>query len=278
VSRVKLAALVSTIVTLGAIAAVEAQDAVHTVTVEVQKGGVITVTGAEALQGGQTRFALKRAAGAPRDPDLNLLALDAGKTVDDFKALLAKRDLFGLFDLGSVDLGTGRAATLALKPGTSYVLAETSNDDPAKWQVISFTTAATTSAAQAPAPAATVRMVDFRFRGDTRLPRRGTVRFANEGQAPHFAIAAPLRKGATNAKLRQAFNSTSERVFERRINRLVQTSRATTPQGDVEAGAVNDQEVRFTKTGRHVLICFFPAGEDGRTHAQLGMWRTVSVR
>ena len=59
---------------------------------------------------------------------------------------------------------------------------------------------------------------------------------------------------------------------DRQLGRLLDFESGTEAQGLVTRGAVNYNEVRFPKRGRHVLVCFF----DG--HNAQGMYRFVRVR
>jgi uncharacterized cupredoxin-like copper-binding protein len=111
-------------------------------------------------------------------------------------------------------------------------------------------------------------MRDLRFGGDRTLPRRGTVRVSNAGWAPHFALALPLRKGAKQAAVARALRRPSDRA----LNRLLDFSKGSELTSIVSRGASADQEIRFRKSGRHVLVCFF----DG--HNAQGMYRFVRVR
>jgi hypothetical protein len=111
-------------------------------------------------------------------------------------------------------------------------------------------------------------MVGLRFRGARSLPRRGTVRVTNEDGVAHFAIAFPLRRGVTAARLGRALRSNSEAAFGR-----VVAGAPYSLQNLISGGrTANDNEVRFTRAGRYGLVCFV------YEHHRLGMYRIVTVR
>ena len=82
-----------------------------------------------------------------------------------------------------------------------------------------FTPLATTGApngAAAPAPDATIRMVDYGFRGVATLPRNGVIRVANEGDAYHFAARLPgAHRARAPSRSGRALRSGSERAVGR---------------------------------------------------------------
>jgi hypothetical protein len=208
------------------------------------------------------------------------LLLNAGVTREEFEAAIRQDDrtdgtsAVGLVSIqGSVSLDSAatRAVTFTLRPGLTYlVMGEVSRGDD-RPPVRSFTTLTTTGAqngAAAPAPEATIPMRGLRFRGDTTLPRQGSVRFVNADGVPHFALGFPLRRGTTNRQLGRAVRSPSEAAFRR-----ISAGPPLTVQSFISGGNVtNDTEVRFPRGGRYGLVCFF----DG--HERLGMYRVVTVR
>lgn len=251
---------------------VQAQGAPPTVTITANPRS-LALRGAEAIQAGPTRFDVRRS--NRRDHDVAIAALRPGRTVAEFERVLRRvRNPDVLFELVTVDGGVGLlatrsrgAVTFALKPNTSYVVIDTASENPRRWPLTSFTVGAATGTAVAPRPDATVRMVDFRFRGASTLPRSGTVQFQNRGRAPHFAIAFPLRRGADSDGAERAIR----RNQESRFNRFV-AGPPSEPQTLVTTRATNDNELRFDRPGRYLLVCFFNG------HNQRGMYKTVRVR
>ena len=111
-------------------------------------------------------------------------------------------------------------------------------------------------------------MRDVRFGGDTRLPRDGTVRVRNIGWAPHFAIAAPLRANARKRAVGRALLANRDRA----LGRLLNFRNSLELTNILTRGASADQEVRFARRGRYVMVCFFEG------HNAQGMYRFVNVR
>jgi hypothetical protein len=260
----------------GGAAAAGAQDAPPTVKVALSKTAV-KLEGAEALKAGPTRFEFTAANGKEQIGEL--LALAPGKTVDQLREAIAKGPA-AVLQLGSLEVGvtlagkdTKRAVTATLKPGVTYAMMQVTADDPAKWVFTAFTVGQETGTAVAPKPDATVKLVDFGFKGSKRLPRKGVVRFENRGRAPHFVVAMPLRKGADPKAAVRAVIKNQEKRFESMAG-----GTASEPQGLITGGAVNDVELRFRKRGSYVLACFFSLGPNEKPHSARGMVRAVTVK
>jgi hypothetical protein len=271
-----LIAGVATLALAGVAAVATAQQAPPTVTVALGKTAV-NVTGAEALQAGPTRFEFSVADGKEQVGEL--LALKPGKTLEDLEEALPKGP-GAVLQLGSLEAGATllaksdkRALTVTLDPGVTYAAVQATADNPRKWVYSAFTVGQETSAAVGPRPDATVRMVDYGFRGSKTLPRDGVVRFENRGNAPHFVVAFPLRKRADAKAAVRAIKRNQEKRFQRTMS----GGPPSEPQGLVTGGAVNDVEVRF-KRGKYVLACFFSDGPRAKPHSARGMVRAVTVK
>jgi hypothetical protein len=272
-----LIAGVATLALAGVAAVAGAQEAPPTVTVALGKTAV-TVTGAEALKAGPTRFEFSVADGKEQVGEL--FALNPGKTVADLEEALPKGPGAAL-QLGSLEAGVTllsrndeRALTVTLEPGVTYAALQVTADNPEKWVFSTFTVGQETSTAVGPTPDARVRMVDYGFRGSKTLPRNGVVRFENRGNAPHFVVAFPLRKGADSKAAVRAIKKNQEKKFMR----TMAGGPPSEPQGLVTGGAVNDVELRFAKRGKYVLACFFSNGPRDKPHSARGMVRAVTVK
>jgi hypothetical protein len=255
---------------LGAAALVSAQGTPPTITVTAG-GNSLTVTPAGTVASGPTRIEFVRTAGGP---SLSVGALRAGVTVEAFTAALRRSDNEAL-DLIQIDAGADLDAdqprwtsTALLRAGSTYVAVNTEGENRAAFEVTPFTVGPTPNGATAPRADATVTMVDLRFTGASTLPRNGSIRFRNNGWAPHFAVAAPLRSGATSAEIGEALKSTRQR----KLAQLLDFSNAGEPQSLISRGADTVNQVRFPKSGKWALICFF------ENYAQQGMYRVVNVR
>lgn len=269
--RVVVVVLAAVVVALGVAAAVSAQAPAPTVPITASETTLnVGVTG--PLAAGPTRFEVTNEGGD--ELEITIGALRPGVTLEQFRAAL-RSDPESAIELVHIDGGAAltadqqrRAVTFRLRPNATYVVANIAGDNPADWEIADFTVGGQANGASVPEADARVRMVDLRFRGAKTLPRRGIVRFENDGWAPHFALAVPLRRGARKGEVATALRLNRERRLEQLVN-----FRATTePQSLITRDAVNFSEVRFPRRGRHVLVCFFEG------HNAQGMYRFVRVR
>ena len=265
ISAVSLAAVLCVV---GAVAA--AQGPPSTVTVSAT---ATAITGPAApVAPGATRFVFS-STDAKIEFSVFLAALEPGRTVDEVTAAMHASpgralELVQVAASATLAPGAQRAITVEIKPNTTYLLVnDGGSQDPGDIVTSQLATGGVATGAVAPSPDAEVRMRDLRFGGDRTLPRRGTVRVSNVGWAPHFALAIPLRKGARRTAVGRALLHSSERV----LNRLLNFSRASELTNILSRGASADQEIRFGKSGRHVLVCFF------ERHDAQGMYRFVTV-
>jgi hypothetical protein len=257
---------------LGAPSAGFAQQSPPTVTVTA--GQTTLAVGATGpLPAGPTRFEVVRAGGG--ELSLAIAALRPGVTREQFTSTLRSRDLTAAaIELVHLDSGVSlfeqdrrRAVTIDLRPNSNYVVINLSGNRASDFEIADFSVSGQSSGALAPRADARVHMVDLRFRGATALPLRGVVRFENSGWAPHLAIAAPLRRGASTRAVARAL-----RRFDERLVRLLDLDSSIQPQAAITRGAVNYNEVRFPRRGRYVMFCLVE-----RHHAQ-GMYRFIHVR
>jgi hypothetical protein len=257
VRRLKLAC--GAILLLGiSVTVAAAQAPVPTVAVTAS-GSSITLTPSGALAAGPTRFTF---AGKG---EFDLVTLRAGVTVDQLRQTLSRSQdaALGLVFIEASAPEPGREVTVDLRPNTTYVAVSIAGRSSA---LTSFATGAP-SGAQAPAPDARIRMVDYAFKGANTLPRNGRIRVANRGSTFHFALAFPLRRGVSNTRVGRVFRGGNEKA----LGRIV-AGPPVTVQGVISQGSTNDNEVRFARKGRYAFVCFF--GE----HNRLGMYRVYKVR
>jgi hypothetical protein len=256
------------VLALGVAAAVSAQGPAPTVTITATATS-LNVGTSGPLDAGPTRFEVVRAGG--ESAEIAIGALRPGVTLDQFTTTLEREDeaaieLVHLAGGASISAPSRRrVVTFRLRPNSTYVVISIGGERPA---VATFTVGGQANGAALPRADARVRMIDLRFRGATRLPRRGVLRFENAGWAPHFALAAPLRRDAR----RRAVGAALRRNNERRLGSLVDFGAAIEPQPLMTRGAVSYNEVRFPRRGRYVMVCFFEG------HNAQGMYRFVRVR
>jgi hypothetical protein len=267
-----LRAAVAVAVCLGvAVGVAAAQAPVPTVTITASATAV--TASPTPVAPGATRFEFVSTA-QRGDVGVFLAAVKPGRTVDE--AIVAVRQnpgtSFEVIDIvASAGLAPGsrRAVTTEIEANRTYLIVnDAGRQNPADWAITTLATGGSPTGASAPRPDAVVQMRDLRFGGNNTLPRRGTVRVTNIGWAPHFAIAAPLRSRARPAAVGRALRRNQERALGRMLdfrNSLELTNILT-------RGAAADQEVRFNRRGRYVLVCFFEG------HNAQGMYRFLRVR
>jgi hypothetical protein len=231
---------------------------------------------------GPTRVLLRNDS-ASEPADTSLVALRAGRTVDDLRAALASttRGPTGLKDAVTFEAGTTLlpsqtyVSTIALRPGATYA-AISFAENIAESTVATLAVGAQPGGGSRPTPDARVDLVDYRYRMPATLPRRGTIRFRNLGRRLHIAVAIPLRRGVNTRtvvrRLRRADDPTA-------VARFVRANDVFEPLGIVSGGTVSDVEVDFRRPGQWVFACFVSDGGPGnRPHNRLGMVRGFRVR
>jgi hypothetical protein len=268
----RAAVLMAAVVGLSLVAvSAGAAQAPPTVTVTVTES-TLTVGAAGPLASGPTRFEFVNADGGA--PELAVAALRPGVTLGAFSAAVrsspdAAIEMVHLDGGASFSPGQARRiVTMNLRPSSMYVVINLAGDNPQGWEITPFSTSDQANGASAPSADARVRMIDLRFRGARTLPRDGVVRFENAGWAPHFALAAPLRRTARQRAVARALRGNRQR----QLGRLLDFSRSLEVQSLITRGAVDYNEIRFPRRGRYVMVCFF----DG--HNTQGMFRFVRVR
>jgi hypothetical protein len=269
--RVAAVVLAAVLVALGVAAAVSAQAPAPTVAIGASESTLnVGITG--PLQAGPTRFEVTNEGGD--EMEISIAALRPGVTPEQFTAALRTPSSEGAIELVHIDGGVAltadqerAAVTFRLRPNTTYVVVNLAGERPADFEVVDFTVGGQANGATVPEADARVRIVDLRFRGAKTLPRRGVVRFENDGWAPHFVLAAPLRRDARKRDVAAALRGNRFR----RLEQLLNFRRTIEPQSLITRDAVDYQEVRFPRSGRHVLVCFFD------NHQAQGMYRFVRV-
>jgi hypothetical protein len=121
-----------------------------------------------------------------------------------------------------------------------------------------------------PAPEATIRSIEFGFRGPSTLHDGELVRFENEGFLVHMDLAAPVK----NLKAAKEAVKDLQTGKEKALNKLI----IGPPAGF--AGPLSheafQQETITAKPGIYVEVCFMET-QDGRSHTRLGMERIIKI-
>jgi hypothetical protein len=267
VRNVKLAC--GSVVLIGVLAVVASAQTSSVPTVAVSAGArTIALQPTGPIAAGPTRFAFTRRGRG--DVEAYIATLRAGVSPDQLRATLSRNQdaALGLVFLEASaslsDAAATRSVTVSLRPNVTYVALSTRGK---AFGLTTFTTTGTANGARRPAADATIRMVDYGFRGSATLPRNGSIRVENRGAAFHFALAFPLRPGVSDRRAGATFRNGSEKA----VGAIV-AGAPLTVQNLISPNSVNDNAVRFARRGRYAFVCFF--GE----HNRLGMVRVFRVR
>jgi hypothetical protein len=172
-----------------------------------------------------------------------------------------------VFDTEANPGQTGETQTI-LQPG-QYVVLVGAGEGEAQLRT-HFTVSAAKAPATLPAPQATVRSIEFAFRGPSTLHDGELVRFENEGFLVHMDIAFPVK----NAKAAKQVVKLLLAGKEKQVQKLI-AGAPVTFAGPVSHEAFQ-QETITAKPGIYVQACFMDT-QDGRSHTQLGMERIIHV-
>jgi hypothetical protein len=163
---------------------------------------------------------------------------------------------------------TGEAQTY-LQPG-QYVAVLPGGEGKGSRAHELFTVKAAASPTVMPAPEATIRTIEFGFRGPSTLHDGELVRFENEGYLVHMDIAAPVKNMAAARRTIKLLLAGKEKQIEKLI-----VGPPVGFAGPLSSGAFL-QETITAKPGIYVEVCFMDT-QDGRSHALLGMERIIKI-
>jgi hypothetical protein len=205
-----------------------------------------------------------------------LVALKPGVTVGEAESFAKSKkvqDPNNVNEIGSIVLdaeanpGAANEIQTELKAGQYLLLTGVGEGEPTI--KTHFTVAASKAPAALPAPSATVRAIDFNFRGPSVLHVGELVRFENEGFVVHMQVAFPVK----SVQARKAVKFLREGK-ERQIGKLI-AGPPVSFQGPVSHGAFQQQTIT-ARPGVYVLVCFMET-QDKRDHTRLGMERIIRI-
>jgi hypothetical protein len=133
-----------------------------------------------------------------------------------------------------------------------------------------FTVTAAQSPASLPKPQATVRSIEFDFRGPTTLHDGELVRFENEGYLVHMDIAFPAKSKSAAQQVAKALLSGKEKGLKK-----LAAGAPFSFAGPLSHGAYQ-QETITAKPGWYVQACFMETQEHV-PHTRLGMERIFKI-
>jgi hypothetical protein len=235
----------------------------------------ITVGG--TLQSGAVNVVTTATGG--REPSPGLFLLKPGVNPSEIYALLASdkvgEDPNVLSKYGSIVFdgpaapGKSSEAQTVLQPG-EYVAVDAEGEKSATWPHTSFTVTAAAAPGALPAAQATVRSIDFAFRGPSTLHEGELVRFENEGWVVHMDLAFPVKNRATAKLLIRALLAGRQKQVEKLV-----AGEPVNFAGPLSTAAFQ-QEAITAKPGWYVQACFMDT-QDGRDHTMLGMERAIQI-
>ncbi|MGA2321394.1 MAG: hypothetical protein ABSG95_11740 [Solirubrobacteraceae bacterium] len=207
-----------------------------------------------------------------------LFLLKPGVSVAEAEAFIstkkAHKDPNNTDKLGSIvfdtEVSPGRNSEVQtdLQPG-QYLLLIGEGEGEVKLRS-TFTVSASTAPAALPTPGATIRSIEFGFRGPSTLHDGEIVRFENEGFLVHMDIAARVKNMAAAKRAIKLLRAGNEKQLEKLI-----VGPPTTFAGPLSHEAFQ-QETITAKPGIYVEVCFMDT-EDGRSHTLLGMERIIRI-
>jgi hypothetical protein len=207
-----------------------------------------------------------------------LFRLDPGVTLEQFGAFMqskASQDLNNAGKLGQIVFdadahrGTSSAETV-LQPGQYVALdagqSQSSNAIPPH---TAFTVTQSPAPAALPKPQATVRAIEFGFRGPRTLRRGEVVRFVNDGFLVHMIVGIEAPSHAAAKRIDRLLRRGHDKQAQRLARGGVGFEDPVSPGGLV-------QMKLDAKPGWWVLACFMDT-QDHREHTQLGMERVIHI-
>ncbi len=234
-----------------------------------------SITVAGATQSGAVNV-VSTATGV-KEASVILFLLKPGATFEEVEAAIQKAhgdtnvtSKYGsiVFD-GEVTPGQSNKAQTYLQPGQYVAVVPGGEGQGSKAHAL-FTVTAAVSPVALPTPEATIRSIEFGFRGPSTLHDGELVRFENEGFLVHMDVAAPVKNMKAARQAIKDLLAGKEKAVEKLIS--------GPPAGF--AGPTSheafQQETITAKPGIYVEVCFMDT-QDGRSHSALGMERIIHI-
>jgi hypothetical protein len=172
-----------------------------------------------------------------------------------------------VFDTEANQGQTGEAQTY-LQPG-QYIVLVAAGEGEAQLRT-HFTVNTAKSPVALPTPQATIRSIEFGFRGPSTLRDGELVRFENEGFLVHMDVAFPVKSMTVAKRVVKLLLAGKEKGLEKLVS-----GPPVTFAGPLSHEAFQ-QETITAKSGIYVQACFMDT-QDGRSHTQLGMERIIKI-
>jgi hypothetical protein len=274
-NRRLLGGLVAAALLAGAVVANAGQAAstLPTLSIAVSPSGA-TVTGAPAAGAVNVVTTDK----GVKEGFVILFRLSPGKTVAEAEQFIkegkAAKDPNNTVEIGSIvfdnetNPGMTSEAQTGLQAGQYLVLVGAGEHEPNIRGT--FTVAAGASSTPLPAPQATIKTIEFGFKGPKTLHDGELVRFENEGFVVHMDLAFPVKNMTAAKKAVKDLLSGNEKGLGKLI-----AGPPVAFHGPISHGAFM-QETITAKPGIYVQVCFMET-QDKRDHTRLGMERIIKI-
>jgi hypothetical protein len=238
--------------------------------------GSIAVSGATVS--GAVNVVVTSAKGL-KEPSPVLVRLNPGATAAELETLFNSKAISDpnnvskigtlVFDAEGKPGGTSEAQ-IELTPG-NYVALNPEGETPKNPPHVAFTVTPSPAPAALPAPAATVKTIEFGFKGAKTLKVGELVRFENAGFLVHMDIAFLAKSKKDASKALGAFKSGNQKA----LGKLAAPGPPIGFFGPLGSGAFQ-QETITAKPGWYVEACFMET-QDGRQHTSLGMESVLHI-
>jgi len=211
----------------------------------------------------------------PKDTELILFHLNAGVAPSSFlKALEGKasQDPNEVIQFGTIafDGPASQGVVTALQPGDYVAVFSEGEHGPSPKVNATFTIVPSAAPAAMPAAQATVRTIEFGFRGPAVLHEGELVNFTNEGFLVHMDVG--FRAKSKNAARKLA--SALVRGKEKQAGKLI-AGEPVSFFGPISRGVIQQERIT-ANPGWYVEACFMDT-QDGREHTRVGMVRVIRI-
>lgn len=201
--------------------------------------------------------------------------LKDGVTEQQFLAVLKSsgNDIDQVAKVGEIVFGAegarGTSDAQTVLPAGNYVALDTSKQNP-PFPMSTFTVSQSAAPATLPAPAATVRTIEFAFRAPSTLRNGSIVRAVNDGWLVHMNEAIGVKNRATGEQVMKLLRAGKDKQAQKMASNAFFSLQSVVSHGAVQ------QQVLHAKPGYYVLACFMDT-QDGREHTELGMLKLIRV-
>lgn len=241
----------------------------------------LTITNSSITVGGATQSGavnvVTTATGVKGEASAILFLLKPGATFEEVEAAIQKAhgDINVTGKYGSLVFnaeatpGHSSEAQIYLQPG-NYVAVLPGGEGKGSKAHTLFTVTPSAAPVALPTPEATIRSIEFGFRGPTTLHDGELVRFENEGFLVHMDVAAPVKNMKAAKQAIKDLLAGKEKAIEKLIS-----GPPVGFSGPVSHEAFQ-QETITAKPGIYFEACFMDT-QDGRNHTLLGMERIIKI-